>query len=222
MARIGLDPVLLGTVVTTAYTVTAAKQSTLIEINLVNTDTMAGRTPEVYLVPSGQSSQDKYRIIGGDNSKAAEAGAGGNRIVLRFRQFLESGDFIQWKADAANKITGWIGVVEDSEDNTKYRNVDADFLGVALATLLTVAAQKQATLIEMIAHNTDTVARDYTVHLVPDGGAAGDANKIITKESLDPGETIISLWNLHRAAAVTVQAQASVASKVVAKLSVLE
>ena len=223
ITKIGPDPLELGTGVSTIHTVSSgpSKQTLLMELEFFN-NSAADATPTVYLVPSGQSAGDLYEIIGRANSVLKE----GERQIYRIRQFLETGDSIQWKADIANVITAWFGAVEQDEDLAKYRNVDAQFLGTSLATLLTVGANRQATMIEVILHNIDTANRFATVHIIPNGGSASDANMIIGgtggESLLRPGETHIHLLNLMRGASVFIQAKADAASMVTAKISSLE
>ena len=223
ITKIGPDPLELGTGVSTIHTVSSgpSKQTLLMELEFFN-NSAADATPTVCLVPSGQSAGDLYEIIGRANSVLKE----GERQIYRIRQFLETGDSIQWKADIANVITAWFGAVEQDEDLAKYRNVDAQFLGTSLATLLTVGANRQATMIEVILHNIDTANRFATVHIIPNGGSASDANMIIGgtggESLLRPGETHIHLLNLMRGASVFIQAKADAASMVTAKISSLE
>ena len=221
ITKIGPDPVELGTSTTTIHTVSSgpSKQTLLISMEFLNTSS-ADATPTVYLVPSGQSAGDLYEIVGRGDSVLKP----GQRRIYTIRQFLETGDSIQWKADIANVITAWFGAVEQDEDLAKYRNVDAQFLGTSLATLLTVGANRQATMIEVILHNIDTANLLATVHIVPNGGSASNANMIIggaaTGESvIRPGETQIHLFNLMRPASTFIQAKADSASQVTIKIS---
>ena len=220
--RTGKDPVQLTATDSTIYTVPASRRPTLIELGFINLDTV-NRTPTVHFVPSGQLVATSRRVIGGTESVIKP----GETQIYRFRQFLAPSDFISWKADAATAISAWCAVVEETEDVALFRNVNADFLTASLVSQRVIATGRQASLIEVILHNTDTVDRVATVHFIPSGGAAGNANifvggTVTGAGLIKPGETITYAWNQHRGAGVDIQAKADTASVVVAKLSVLE
>jgi hypothetical protein len=59
----------------------------------------------------------------------------------------------------------------------------------AAATYYTAPAGTSARINNATLLNTDVVARTATVHIVPSGGAAGNANMIISARSIQPGET---------------------------------
>ena len=218
MAKIAKPPVQLTTSFITGYTVSTDMQATLIEIRLFNGDTVS-RTPVVRIVNQGGTPGNEHEIIG---SGAASILIAKEDYALKMEQYLEAGDFIELKADAASVVTSWIGVIEIAADLTKYRNLDALFLTASAAIIHTVAANKQATLMDLLLHNRDTVARTVDLYAVPSGGSAGIGNQL-RQVSLDPGEFYHPApINLHRVAATTIEAKADTASVVVMKLSVLE
>ena len=227
MARIGPDPAVLGVAYSTIYTVTTspARQATFIQIGLCNTASTV-KIPSVRMVPSGVAGAAQHRIIGGTKSALQP----GQTMVYTFRQFLEDGDFIEWSADGASAITGWLGAIEATKDTTLYANIDAGYLTSitpgAEQLLATVPANRQATMLEIILHNTDTVDHIPTIYLPPSGGTPGVGNALVGvittgQGVLKPGETRVYTVNLMRAAGSTVEALVDVANKVVCKLSYL-
>jgi hypothetical protein len=219
MARIGTDPVALGAGFTSAYTVSIGMQATLIELNFLNLDSVA-RIPTARMVPNGATPGNSHEVIGGDASSLNP----GETMTYRLRQFLKVGDSIQWKASAGAAITAWVAAIEALAD-AKYISKDAQFLDTVIATLHTVTANKQATLVDLMLHNQDTVTHTPTVYFVPNGGSVGNGNAIVGVRSdlasqIKPGETLHYNFNLFLGGGVTIQAKADSANKIVAKLSV--
>jgi len=229
MGRIIKYGVELGTSGTLGYTVTAGTLAREINISFLNRDT-SETTPTVWIAPSGEGTpeQDKYQIIGGSKS---EIPAGQLSEPYRIHQFLEAGDFIQWKADVASKITAFLSsdefTIPDATDSVQYLNFDAALLTASVVILHTINSLKQGTFISLMLHNIDTVPQLPTVHLIQSGGSVSDANMIVGgaasgASELAAGEMVEYRWRHFLGAGDTIRAKGATTLKIVAKLSVLE
>jgi len=223
MARINIDPVLLTAALTTAHTINTSVEAVEEELVLTNHDTSA-RTVEVQMIPTGQAAADRYKIISMSGSISINPG---ETEIYRFNQFLKTGDFIQWKADVAAKVMAKLSVLEKATETGKTRvNINGTLLPTTVATIRTIGAGVQSTLIELILCNIDTVDRLIDFHFIPSGGSASNTNKIIGMQAgvvaLNAGETQIYRWNQFLDASDFIQWKADVASKVPGKLSILE
>ena len=112
MARINIDGVELTASLVTAHTINTGVQSTLIIMTFYNKDTVEHQI-EVQFIPSGGSAADKYRIIG---QKAGQQNSiqPGETQNYRENQFLDAGDFIQWKCDTTLKVSAKLSVLEEA------------------------------------------------------------------------------------------------------------
>ena len=100
-------------------------------------------------------------------------------------------------------------------------------LTTGLVTKHTVPSGVQVTLIEISFLNTDTSNRGITVHFVPSGGTASDANRVIhmpadADNSLRSYEKRIYVLTPFLSVGDFVQASATTASVVQLEMSILE
>lgn len=198
-----------------AYTVPTNRRPVLIE-TLLHNHGAADETPELYMVPSGQSVANQYRIWGGTESRLRP----GQIYLLKFRQFLEVGDFIHWKAGNNSVITAEMSITADVENTDQYKTVDAQFLGTSLGTLFQVEVNFELTLMEFYLHNAGSARVEPTIHAVAPASSASNANLIYggANSRLEPGETVRILRNPHYIAGTTIQAKSDTASALVMKL----
>ena len=112
MARKNVDGVQLTGSLVTLYTVTAGFQLTYIEITMHNTDTSA-RQVECQFIPSGQSANDKYKVVDLLAGSKNDLKAGETR-VYRGTPMLDPGDFIQMLADTTLKVNVRMGILEEA------------------------------------------------------------------------------------------------------------
>lgn len=104
-------------------------------------------------------------------------------------------------------------------------NIESVELTTSLVTKHTVASNVQATLIELWFNNSDTVNRLVTVHFVPSGDTATDANKVLEMQSgnaLRPGELQGYEWAVHLDTDDFIQVKADAASVVAMYGGILE
>lgn len=107
---------------------------------------------------------------------------------------------------------------------TEKRLVEGTLLAGTISTLYTVTAPVTKTIVkEMTLCNTDNaVAYTFTLHVVPSGGSAGDANMEFKTVTLQAGETKIFGRSSVMKTGDTIQAFASTASKIAFSCSGVE
>ena len=96
-------------------------------------------------------------------------------------------------------------------------NIEPVELTTSLVTKHTVPSNVQATLIELWFTNKDTVNRIVTVHFVPTGDSATNANMTLELQAgnaLRPGETFGAEFSVHLGVGDFIQVKADAASKV--------
>jgi hypothetical protein len=109
MPKVGKDAVELTASLTTIYTVPANSQTTLIELLFLNKDN-SDRIVTVHFVPTGGSADNTNTVIKQQSTNAIQPG---HTEIYRFNQFLNAGDTIQWKADAASQVTARVSILEE-------------------------------------------------------------------------------------------------------------
>jgi hypothetical protein len=97
LTPVAIAPALMGAALSTDYTVPANTKAIVKEIILYNSDTV-DRIPEIHFVPSGGAAGNANKIWGA-------AIAAGETVVIALNTVLAAGDFIQSKADAADKVS---------------------------------------------------------------------------------------------------------------------
>lgn len=100
-------------------------------------------------------------------------------------------------------------------------------LTTGLVTKHTVPSGVQVTLIEISFLNTDTSNRGITVHFVPSGGTAADANKVIAMpatadNALRPHEKRVYSFTPYLGVGDFIQALATTGAVVQLEMSILE
>jgi hypothetical protein len=90
--------------------------------------------------------------------------------------------------------------------------VNGTLLTGTLATLYTVAANLTVIALEIVINNTDSVVQYPEVQIIPTGGSAGDATKVIQTRSvggngLQPGEDMHRNFNPMMLAGDFIQAR---------------
>jgi hypothetical protein len=79
-------------------------------------------------------------------------------------------------------------------------------LPLAVATFYTVPANTMTTISAATLTNSTAIARTVTMHLVPNGGAAGPANMILSARTIAAGES----YNVVQAIGQTIHAGATI------------
>ena len=90
--------------------ISASTAGTFLEMTFCNTENTDARKIQVRFVPSGATAGDQHLVIDLSDENALRAG---ETRVYSFEPFLQAGDFIQWKADTANKVTADLAVNEE-------------------------------------------------------------------------------------------------------------
>lgn len=106
LTPVPIAPALIGAVLSTDYTVPAGAIGIVKEIILFNTDD-AAHAPEIYFVPSGGAA-GAANMIFGDTLNPKET------VILSLNTMLAAGDFIQSKADEADKVSRRYSVAKES------------------------------------------------------------------------------------------------------------
>ncbi len=104
------------------------------------------------------------------------------------------------------------------------RGVAGSLLTNSVATYYTCPTNQRAKINQATVYNTSANARTVTVYIVPTGGSAGDASKVIPTMTVGAGETIplYELLGHYLTAGDTIQALSDAASAVGFMASLIE
>ena len=110
MARVRHDRRYLTASYASLSPINSGLEGTFLEMTFCNTEDTSPRKVQVRFVPSGASAGDQHLVIDLSDENALRPGA---TRVYSFEPFLKAGDYIQWKADMANKVTADLSVNEE-------------------------------------------------------------------------------------------------------------